>query len=74
MSELTNEVRKAKSRFFNVRFGDKKKGKKAKPEEAMPEQAPEPQPTPAELRAQQKAMKPVSKGFIRLTPKTPKLR
>lgn len=86
--ELGNELKSAKRKFFNVRFGSKKKDKKAdktisifkkpgqpdKVEVKNGEVEPEPQPTPAELRAQQKAMKPMSKSFVRITPKVPKLR
>lgn len=88
--ELGNKLKSAKRKFFNVRFGSKKKDKKVdktisifkkpgQPDKVQvkngeAEPEPQPQPTPAELRAQQKAIKPMSKGFIRITPKVPKLR
>lgn len=75
--ELNDSLKSFKVRFFNVKTAKKKpeehKGKFKRVEEAMAE--PEPQPTPAELRQQQRAaMKPVSKGFVRLTPKVPRLK
>lgn len=74
--ELNDSLKSFKVKFFNVKSGAKKKNEegkaKSKPGEAMA--GPEPQPTAKELREQMKAQKPLTKSFVRLTPKVPRLK
>lgn len=74
--ELGNELKSFKHRFFNVKMGNGKGKAKAngKKPAAAPESKPEQPATAKELREQQKAQKPLSKSFVRLSPKMPKLR
>lgn len=73
--ELGNDLKRFQHKFFNVRTGAPgKPGNSKKPGEASSPE-PEQRPTAQELRTEQRAaMKPVSKGFVRISPKAPRLK